>query len=56
MQPISLAAAVLAAALSTAQAKPTVQPTDSAIQFTAIAVTGATQERICMHLRCPGFN
>lgn len=56
MQPISLAAAVLASALFTAQAAPVVQPTGSAVQAVASAGSGAAQERICMPLRCPGFN
>lgn len=56
MKPITLAFAVLAATLSTALAAPVVQPTGSAVQAVAPASTGVTQERICMHLRCPGFN
>jgi hypothetical protein len=55
MKSITVAAALLAAALSTAQATPVLQQTDAAVQAAVFASTGLTQERICMR-RCPGFN
>jgi hypothetical protein len=56
MKSIALVAVLLAPALSTAVAAPATRPTASSVQPVTLAGTGVTQGRICMHLRCPGFN